>query len=188
MPTDDHGNSGEQPVRMRRLMAEKRADGTPTGLCPKCGAPSGNRRVKIQVWKERFFKLDFNDERWTVDQGTGPAYCAACASALGKRRTYASIVTIAPVLLLFGLAPPSRNNLFSFLIFFFYSFYLVKWGSYTWADMLIYGAELRERLMEWIPKTEGKVRFPVPVSQCLLRFALFFAGGFLVLVARELLH
>lgn len=179
---------GEQVARVRQLLSGRARDRDEKGFCPKCGGPSGGRPVRVQVWKERFFRLDFTDQRWKVDQETAPAFCGPCASALGKRRTFASFVAIAPILLLLAFTPPSKNNLFSFLVFFFYSFYLVKWGSYTWADILIYGEELREQLKQWIPKTEGKVRFPVPASQCALRLALFSAGGFLVLMARELLR
>jgi len=186
MTREEDNSQSDQPLRLRRLLGGTTPLPSKADVCPQCGGPSGKESVKIQVWKQRLFTLDFTDERWSVHQVTAPPHCAACASALRKQRTMASVLSVSPVLILLALAPPSKKDFLSLLIFFFYSFYLVKWGSCTWADMLLYGNDLRQQLKEWIPNMEGKVRFSLPALQCLLRLALFFVGGFVVLMLREL--
>lgn len=148
------------------------------------------KTVRIEIWKFWLLRFILHDEPgnwWRRDKViSSPAYCADCTSRLGKLRTIASILAIAPFLLVFGLAPPLQNNFFSFSFLFGYGFYLAFWGSYTWANRFLYGNRLKAELKEWIPETDGKVCFPVSVIQCIFRFVMFFGGGFLALVVREL--
>lgn len=159
-------------------------------VCPGCGGIAGKKTVRIEIWKFWLLRFILNDEPgnwWKREQIIfSPAYCADCASRLGKKRTLASVIAIAPFLLVLGMALPLQKHFFSFFFLFAYSAYLALWGDYTWADRLVYGMQLHAELKAWIPDTDGKVVFPAPVSQYIFRLVLFFLGGFLVLVIREI--
>ncbi|MBI5640808.1 MAG: hypothetical protein HZA17_10310 [Nitrospirae bacterium] len=166
--------------------------------CPGCGSAAGDKTVLMEVWEgegasDWVFYDNWVDRlvflgRRRIHKITSPPLCGACASALRRKRTTASVLTVMPVLFAaWGLLPDI--NFCSFAFFFFYSFYLVSRGDYSWADFLVYGAQLRGQFSELVPEKVEKVsmvRFPVPASQCLLRLSLFFVGGFIVLIVREL--
>ncbi|NWF76042.1 MAG: hypothetical protein HXY53_05645 [Nitrospirae bacterium] len=160
-------------------------------VCPGCGGIAGEKTVRIEIWKFWWLRFILRDEPgnwWRCDQVIlSPSYCENCASSLGKKQTFASVLAILPFLIVLGIAPPLQKNFFPFFFLFAYSFYLALWGNYTWADRLLYGWELNIQLKEWIPDTKGKVVFPVPASQCIFRITLFFLGGFLMLVVKEII-
>lgn len=166
--------------------------------CPGCGNAPAENTILMEVvegegssdWVlyENFWSRLLLHHRTRVQRIISPPFCNACAAALSLRRTIASLLAVMPLFVcLWGMAP--RIRFLPFAFFFGYAYYLTGRGNYTWADSIVYGAGLKEKLRRWIPEKGEEVRmvrFPVPAAYCALRLALFFIGGFITLMLRDL--
>lgn len=110
-----------------------------------------------------------------------PGLCAECAPWLRRRRVVAGAAMVVPFLgLAFaaGLAGTPAGGVVAGL----YGLYLVRAGSYGWADGQLYGEEFETGAGALIPRfpdgSEGRVRFPGGLGHAVGRLGLAAVLGF----------
>ena len=160
------------PVRPATLQPQAPGATGPTPGCIVCGAETDLVTLRIETWEDLGTSFT-GKQKFRVRSLHAPCYCKACNRGLRRRRFLADFLTALPIALLVPAALPGKNGGFPAIVaMFLYTGYLLRWGSYTWFDKMVYGAELESTAAEWIPEGTGKIKFPVNWLRGLMRVFL----------------
>ncbi len=148
----------------------------PKRVCPRCeGAPgSGSFTVQTREHKETSFFT--GKRRYLVRTGQIRGICADCVSAIERRRYFADLLCLAPLVILFVLGVFLDSKAL-FVLLVLYLLYIVSELGDNWADDLSYGSNLKAQLAPLAPPGDpGTLRMPVGALHILIRVGALPAG------------
>ncbi|MBI3831117.1 MAG: hypothetical protein HY291_16480 [Planctomycetes bacterium] len=177
---EDEEPSDTEPVSIKPLAAAwtpEEAPGAPAIPvgCALCGRPQAAKTLEIQAWLDQGYTLT-NRHKFMVTTIRPVCLCEPCGKSLQWDRVKAGAVASLPGAALAFLFPwNSRAAVAVGIAFILYALHLIKAGSYCWADRMLYGTLLEDRLRPWARagKLQGDLRIPVGILHDLLRVGLF---------------
>lgn len=173
-PRPGRPGAGRQAAAAETVPAEEVVVARVVG-CPCCGGEYGAHGIAVEAWEDRGTTFT-GKHQWLVRSRTVPGVCAACRGSVRRSRLLATLLVLAPFLLLATPLGATRQPSFAYAIpLILYGLHLLRWPGYNWADIVLYGAGLEAELGPWIPRgsqSPDKVRFPVGFLHAFARLAL----------------
>lgn len=150
------------------------APAIPTG-CALCGQSKPAKQLEIQGWQDQGYTLT-NRHKFMVTTIRPVCLCDACSKSLQWNRVKAGAVASVPGAALAFIFPWKQEAAVVVgIAFLMYALHLIKSGAYCWADRMLYGTMLEDKLRPWVraAKLNGDLRIPVGILHDLLRVGLF---------------
>jgi hypothetical protein len=129
----------------------------------------------IQTWEHKGITWT-NKDKYLVRTTHAPGVCDACAGALERQRLAADLLCLVPLVGVFlALVATSSKPLFGVLLV--YLVYLARYLDYNWADSIVYGSAMLEKVRAWVPDGDpGQAYLPVSWLHMGVRVAAIPAG------------